>query len=313
MNTTHQTADGGVPGTGEPPSRSRDSAIARANARARWDKRWKRFRWRVLLLILLGAIIVLHDRIFVRVDSGQVLLVYYTLFNGTMHNRVGQEGLHVIAPWDQAYLYQTRTQTVVNNMTVLSKNGVEVTLDAQIRFHATPEMVPYLHRQYGPGYVDTTIKPQLTEAVQKVIGQYLPEEIYSSETGASVTQVFSNAKKLIGGVYLDVEDISLLNISLPDKVQSAIQAKLEAQQNALAYDYRVQQEQKETERKQIEAKGLQQYAAAVSRIPRSVLVWKAIEATTELAKSPNSKVIVFGSKDSLPLLLGNVPDIATEK
>lgn len=313
MSPTYQTANGSNPISGELPPQSSDKEIARANAKARWTRRWSRFKWRLLLLALLVAAILLRDRIFIRVDSGQVLLVYYSFFNGTMHNRVGQEGLHIIAPWDQAYLYQTRSQTVVNQMTVLSRNGAEVKLDAQIRFHATPEMVPYLHRQYGPGYLDTAIKPQLSEAVQKVIGQYLPEELYSSETGASVTQIFSNAKKLIGGVYLEVEDISLLNIRLPDKVQTAVQNKLEAQQNALAYDYRVLQEQKETERKQIEAKGLQQYAAAVSGIPRSVLVWKAIEATTELAKSPNSKVIVFGSKDSLPLLLGNVPDIATEK
>lgn len=313
MNTTYQSANGTVSGASELPKSGAGRSAARANLRARWLQRWKRFKWRLLILALVIAAVALRDRIFIRVDSGQVLLVYYSFFKGTSHNRVGEEGLHIVAPWDRTYLYQTQTQTVVSPMTVLSKNGVEVKLDAQVRFHAIPEMVPYLHRQYGPNYLETIIKPQLTEAVQKVIGQYLPEELYSSETGASVTQVFSNAKKLIGGVYLDIEGISLLNIRLPDKVQSAIQNKLEAQQNALAYDYRVQQEQKETERKQIEAKGLQTYAAAVSGIPRSVLVWKAIEATADLAKSPNSKVIVFGSKDSLPLLLGNVPDIAAEK
>ena len=311
MSNTFHSANGTVPDTGEQPSGS--TGKARADIRAGWAKRWKRFRWRLVILVLVVAIFLLRDRIFVRVDSGQVLLVFYSLFGGTTHNRVAQEGMHILAPWDQAYLYQTRSQTVLSPMTVLSKNGVAVKLDAQIRLHAIPEMVPYLHRQYGPDYLNTTIKPQLTEAVQKVIGQYLPEEIYSSETGASITQIFSNAKKLIGGVYLDVEDISLLNISLPDKIQLAIQNKSEAQQNSLAYDYRVDQERKESERKQIEAKGLQQYATTVSGIPRSVLVWKAIEATTELAKSPNSKVIVFGSRDSLPLLLGNVPDIATDK
>lgn len=313
MSTVYQNANGTMTGAAEPSQGRPSRASARANLRAKWVRRWQRFKWRLLIVGLIAAVILLRDQIFIRVNSGQVLLVYYSFFSGTAHNRVGREGLHIVAPWDRTYLYETQTRTVASPMTVLSKNGVEVRLDAQIRFHAIPEMVPYLHRQYGPNYLETIIKPQLTEAVQKVIGQYLPEELYSSETGASVAQIFSNAKKLIGGVYLDVESISLLNIRLPEKVQAAVQNKLEAQQNALAYDYRVQQEQKETERKQIEAKGLQQYAAAVSGIPRSVLVWKAIEATTDLAKSPNSKVIVFGSKDSLPLLLGNVPDISTEK
>ena len=44
-------------------------------------------------------------------------------------------------------------------------------------------------------------------------------------------------------------------------------------------------------------------------IPQSILVEKGIEATLELAKSPNTKIIVMGSKDNLPLLLGNVPDV----
>jgi hypothetical protein len=39
---------------------------------------------------------------------------------------------------------------------------------------------------------------------------------------------------------------------------------------------------------------------------------KGIEATLELAKSPNAKVIVMGSKDSLPLVLGNVPDVSAK-
>jgi hypothetical protein len=40
------------------------------------------------------------------------------------------------------------------------------------------------------------------------------------------------------------------------------------------------------------------------------LIWKGIEATLELSKSPNAKVIVMGRGDSLPLMLGNVPDLA---
>ena len=283
-------------------------------ARRRWRKRWVFLRRGVkvtLFLLVVGLFLwIFRHRVFITVDSGEVLVVYYRFFGGTSHNSIGHEGLHIILPWDKAYLYKTSTQTLVVPMTVLSRSGVEVHLDAQIRFHPIPEVVPYLHRRYGTEYVKNVVIPQLTESVQRVIGQYLPEELYSSENGASVNQIFEEAKRLIGGVFLVVEDIALFNVRLPEKVQTAIQNKAEAEQNAIAYSFRVQQEQKEAERKAIEAKALQQYANQVSGIPRSVLVWKGIEATLELAKSPNSKVIVIGSKDNLPLMLGNVPDLA---
>lgn len=285
----------------------------KALVKRRWSRRWTFLKRGVQFLVI--ALVVglfawiFRDRIFYSVNSGEVLVVYYRLFGGTRHNQIGHEGLHILAPWDIGYRYTVRTQTLVVPMTVLSRNGLEVHLDAQIRFHPVPEVIPYMHRRYGPDYVNSIIVPQLTESVQRLIGQYLPEELYSSESGASVNRIFENAKRLIGGVFIEVEDIALFNVKLPPKVQAAVQGKAEAEQNALAYGYRVQQEQRESERKLLEAKGLQEYAKAVSGIPRSVLVWKGIEATLELAKSPNSKVIVIGSKDNLPLMLGNVPDL----
>ena len=282
--------------------------------RDRWRNRWrglksgvKRFVFFLLLLIVCW---IFRHEIFVSVDSGQVLVVYYRFTGGTSHNKIGHEGLHFMAPWDRAYIYTTRTQTLLQPMTVLSKNALEIHLDAQIRYHLIPEIVPYLHRRYGPDYTKNIIVPQLTESVQQLIGQYQPDELYSSDTGASATQIFKNAKRLIGGVFVEVEDIALFNIKLPENVQVAVQQKAAAEQQAQAHVYVVQKEKLEKERMLLNAQGLRAYAEAVQGIPKSVLIWKGIEATLELAKSPNSKVIVMGGRDNLPLLLGNVPDLA---
>ena len=280
----------------------------------------RRRRWLILhkgsklllpLFLLALFLFLFRSRIFYSVGSGEVILVYFRFLGGTSHNQIGHEGLHIVTPWDEAYIYKIRIQSVVVPMTVLAKNGVEVRLDAQMRFHAVPEMVPYLHREYGPDYVKDLITPQLIESVQDVIGSFDPEQLYASERGASSGQIFRKAKRTIGGVFIGVDDIALFNIRLPEKVQQSIQAKAEAEQNALAYAFRVDQEQQEFRRKQLDAKGLLEYQKLV--IPPSVLVWKGIEATLELAKSPNSKVIVMGSKDNLPLMLGNVPDLTTVK
>ena len=298
-------------------NRSEEQDRRQTRIQERRRRRWVFFhRASKLILPVLALSLffwVFRSRIFYTVDSGEVILVYYRFLGGTSHNQVGNEGVHILAPWDKGYIYKTRMQSLLVPMKILSKNGIEINLDAQLRFHALPEMVPYLHREFGPDYVKDIITPQLIESVQDVIGSFDPEELYATQRGASSSQIFQKARRTIGGVFVGVDDIALFNIRVPDRVQQAIQAKAEAQQNALAYAFRVVQEQREFERKTIEAQGLQQYQQIVKRIPPSVLVWKGIEATLELAKSPNSKVIVMGNKDSLPLMLGNVPDLTTAK
>jgi regulator of protease activity HflC (stomatin/prohibitin superfamily) len=275
----------------------------------RLRKLWRRFKWTLILLLLAAAVFILRDRIFVTVNSGEVLVVYYRLFGGTGHNRIGQEGLHILAPWDKPHRYTVRSQILIQSLTLLSKNGLEVNLDAQIRFHAIADMVPHLHRRFGPEYIDTFVTPQLKGSVQRVIGQFLAEEVYGSETGASVSRILESTKQLIGGEFLEIEDVALYNIKLPEQVQMAIQSKVEAQQSALAAAYKVQEEQEQAKQKLEEARGLQEYAKIVPVIPQSVLIWKGIEATQELAKSPNAKIVVIGAKGDLPLILGNTPEV----
>ena len=277
--------------------------------RERWRRRWRRFKigFRVFAFLLFAAVFVwvFRKQMIFTVNSGEVLVIYYRFFGGTSHNTIGLEGLHILAPWDKGYIYVVRTQTLVVPMTVLTRNGVEVHLDAQVRFHAVPETVPYLHRRYGQNYVKDILTPGLIESVQGVIGQFLPEEIYSSESGASSKQVFANARRLIGGVFVAVEDIALFNIRLPDRVQESVQNKAAAEQAADAAVFNQR-------RLELDAEALKKYDDIVQQIPQSILVARGIEATLELAKSPNSKIIVMGGKDNLPLILGSVPEAVSK-
>ena len=97
------------------------------------------------------------------------------------------------------------------------------------------------------------------------------------------------------------------NIELPDKVRTAIETKIEAEQKALKYDYILQQERKEAERKIIEAEAKAESNRILSAsLTDKILQDKGIEATLQLANSPNSKVIVVGGEggNGLPLILG---------
>ena len=103
-----------------------------------------------------------------------------------------------------------------------------------------------------------------------------------------------------------MKDILIRNIILPDKLQASIERKLQQEQESLEYEFRLEKETKEAERKKIEAEGVKQFQTIVTQsITEDLLRWQGIEATKELAGSQNAKVVVIGSgKDGLPLILG---------
>ena len=85
----------------------------------------------------------------------------------------------------------------------------------------------------------------------------------------------------------------------------AIENKLTKQQEAIAYDYIVEKEEKEKERKIIQAQGIAEYNRIVSAsMTDKILTYEGIQATLELSKSQNSKIVIIGSGDNgLPIML----------
>mgnify|MGYP003638420108 CR=1 FL=1 len=123
------------------------------------------------------------------------------------------------------------------------------------------------------------------------------------------TAIKSETEAVLGSKNNNVQMKALLirSINLPAQIKQAIENKLQQEQEALAYQFRLDKEKSEAERKRIAAEG---EAAANKIINNSLtpelLKMRGIEATIELSKSPNSKVVVIGSgKDGLPLILGN--------
>ena len=69
--------------------------------------------------------------------------------------------------------------------------------------------------------------------------------------------------------------------------------------------FKLQKEKQEADRKRIEAAGVRDFQQIVSQgISNQLLEWKGIEATENLAKSPNTKIVLIGNtKNGLPLVM----------
>ena len=61
-----------------------------------------------------------------------------------------------------------------------------------------------------------------------------------------------------------MKDLLIRSITLPEKIKSAIESKLQQQQEALAYQYRLERETSEADRLRIQAQGIADYNRIIS-------------------------------------------------
>ncbi|MDD2382309.1 MAG: hypothetical protein PHV35_11490, partial [Mariniphaga sp.] len=114
-------------------------------------------------------------------------------------------------------------------------------------------------------------------------------------------------RNILGENFIEMRAMLIRSINLPAQIKDAIEVKLKTEQEALAYEFRLRREESEAERRRIEAEGIAAFNRIINAsLTTNILQQRGIDATLELAQSPNSKVIVIGSgKDGLPLILGN--------
>jgi regulator of protease activity HflC (stomatin/prohibitin superfamily) len=141
--------------------------------------------------------------------------------------------------------------------------------------------------------------------MRTIFGQYKPEEIYTNQK-AIQERISELSKGRLGGRFVSLDDVPIEAVTLPVKISDAIEAKLAEQQVDQEYTYRIDIATKEADRKRIESAGIRDYNNTINAsLNPSVLAWQGIQATENLAKSPNAKIVIIGSgKSGLPLILG---------
>jgi regulator of protease activity HflC (stomatin/prohibitin superfamily) len=269
-----------------------------------WLNRWmRRFGIYLIIVVLLIAFIALavSHRVFYRIETGQRGVRWSLFGGGTVLDRDYPEGLRLLAPWDQMFIYDVRVQEVNDTVVVLTSNGLPVTVTYSCRYRPDLKKLPYLHQTYGPNYVETLLKPEIVSSLREVLGNYRPEEIYSRSEQGLIDEIYQSLAAAVTNRYIVIQTIILKELRLTAELEAAINQKLVDEQNALAYEFRLKRERSEAQRKEIEAGGIRTFQQT-SGI--SILKWRGIEATEELAKSPNTKIVVIGPGETqLPILL----------
>lgn len=261
----------------------------------------------VVAVVIFFVLLLFGGKMFLILDAGERGVLFKPYTTGLDKDHVFGEGFHVIAPWNTMYVYGVREQQREEAMDVLDKNGLSVSMDVTVRFNPIYGEIGFLYEQFGVNYINVLVTPEVRSSVRQVAGRYTAEEIYSTKRAEVEQAIITETRAVLSKNYIAMKALLIRSINLPTQIKNAIESKLQQEQEALAYRFRLDKERSEAERRRIEADGIAAYNRIINAsLTDRILKQRGIEATSKLAESTNAKVVVIGSgKDGLPLILGN--------
>lgn len=261
----------------------------------------------MITAVTMGVVLflaLLSTRIFFSINPGEAG-VRWKRFSGTQIDRVFGEGFHMIPPYDKMFIYNVRIQELPVELYVLTKTGLKVNLFISIRYAPDYKLLGVLHQQVGPDYAKIVIIPEIESVIREIIGTMNAEQIYT--TGRKViVEAINKAIEQIAQRYINVDDVLIRKIELPQTVAEAIQFKIKQKHLVEAHEYIVEKEKKEAKRKEIEAIGIKKHNELVNQSlnNENILKWHGIQALHAFANSENAKVFVVGyGKEGVPIIL----------
>lgn len=249
----------------------------------------------------LFALILLFASI-TSVPTGHVGVL--TLF-GRVTGEVLGEGMHLINPLKSVQKLSIQTQSVKESANTPSNEGLMLALDTSLLFHLDRKRADQVFQSVGENYADKIVEPTLRAAIRASTSAHSANALYTNARELVQQQIQDELTVQLAARGVIVEAVLLRDVQLPVMLKSSIEAKQQAEQDALRMNFILQKEKQEAERKRIEAQGIADFQKIVAQgISPQLLEWKGIEATEKLAASTNAKLVIVGnSKNGLPLVL----------
>ncbi|HQR67322.1 MAG TPA: prohibitin family protein, partial [Thermoanaerobaculia bacterium] len=253
-----------------------------------------------LVALLLGAVTLLQAVTVVPAGHVGVVDVFGTVSPTTL-----KAGINLVNPLARVVRFSVKTQELKELMDVPSKEGLTVQLELSALFHLNPEKAAEVYKTVGPDYMHIVLVPQFRSVARGVTASYDARALYTSEREQLAQTILKELQAIVEPRGIAVESTPLRKVGLPAGLTASIEQKLQAEQESQRMQFVLQKERQEAERKRIEAQGIADFQAIVTKgISDQLLRWKGIEATEKIAQSPNTKVVIVGAgKDGLPLLL----------
>jgi regulator of protease activity HflC (stomatin/prohibitin superfamily) len=261
------------------------------------------FGSKILRLIGLILVVILFFWSVVSIPTGNVGVL--TLFGRVTGETLG-EGIHLINPLKSVQKMSIQTQSIKESANTPSNEGLILALDTSLLFHLDRSKAAEVFQKVGQNYAEKIVEPTMRAAIRAATSAHTANALYTNARELVQTQIQDELTTQLAPRGVVVENVLLRDVQLPAMLKGSIEAKQQAEQDALRMSFILQKEKQEAERKRIEAQGIADFQKIVAQgISSQLLEWKGIEATEKLATSTNAKVVVVGNpKNGLPLILG---------
>lgn len=251
-----------------------------------------------------------------QVDAGRVGVV--SLF-GKVTDQVLTPGLNVVNPLASVTEFDVKTQNYTMSadydegekkgddaIRVLTADGLEVVVDLTVLYRVIPTDAPRIYREIGEDYTDKIVRPVTRTRIRDNAVYYEAVALFSTKRDEFQGRIYKTIEADFRKRGLMLEQLLVRKINLPQSVKQTIESKISAEQEAQKMQFVLQKERQEAERKRVEAQGIADYQKILSTgLSDKQLQYEAIKAQRELAASPNTKIVVIGSRGNAPLLLSD--------
>ena len=279
--------------------------IARSNSPARPHLRIIRFA--AFAAIIAGILIASVYQ----VEPGEIGV--QKLF-GKVLDRSLESGLNLINPLVKVVTFDVKTQNYTMSgimdegeqltddaIRVLSADGLEVIIDLTVLYKVIPTEAPRILKEIGTEYRDVVVRPLCRTKIRDNAVYYDAVALYSSKRDEFQDRIFKSIEQDFQTRGLMLEQLLVRNITLPASVKTAIESKINAEQEAQKMTFVLQKEKQEAERKRVEAQGIADYQKIISAaLSDKQLQYEMIKA---IATSPNAKLIIMGDGKNTPIIL----------
>lgn len=217
---------------------------------------------------------------------------------GKQSDTIMEPGIHFFDPISTTILRAPiRTTNIEVKLSLPSQEGLNIQAEISILYHVLKKEAPKLLAEVGETYEQTVIVSVFRSAAADVTANFLAKDMHSGKRLEIEQRVQERMNSLLTNRGIQIETVLLKSISLPGGLANSIEQKLQAEQDAERMKYILRQEALEAERRKIEAEGTRDAQRILSQgLSPEIIKLRSIEAFRELAKSPNTKIIITDGK-----------------
>jgi regulator of protease activity HflC (stomatin/prohibitin superfamily) len=217
---------------------------------------------------------------------------------GKLSEKTYGPGLYFYNPLTTRFI---KTPVRTNNLEVFlnlpSKEGLTIQSEISILYKVCEEEVPKVIEEIGTNYENALILPVFRSAAADVTAQFLAKDMHTAERATIEKAIADRMHQVLRNRGFEIEAVLLKSIRLPAGLSRAIEDKLTADQEAQRMEFVLQREKMEAQRRRIEAEGKRDAQKILAEgLSEEIIELQSLETFSELAKSPNTKIIISDGK-----------------